>query len=668
MDKHSCKNRNRKPAVLENNEYELQTIEEERVDPQGAKPEYLHELFNINATWTENGRVGGMYAYNVKRMLQELDMIEGVPVHRLDSYIKEHMLRGDQDKDGMLSLSEFLLWFLTEVSAYLPFNCVGGNSTTAPLYNRFVHYMLADCGAGVRRKASGLLMGQFTRMCLECQLTSDEHIARNAAQVASRVAASDRVLGKMESGTRLQFAQLVHALQYLSDKRHIGVDSVLYRIVSFGKVPPIINSKNVNKAYRLVTLENVRDLLIESELEQPLLWTSYECDICGESHSRWVVGNVDNMREYLYACGAHFLPQFRIVNTRNVRAVFHRYNSKLNKGILPPKNHTFEKDTQCREDVATTDVDNEAAGAPSISALRADSTDYDIQEKELSKAQEDLKKAAAEEEEMYRHHVLGPDIWSSAHQAELCCCQYRSLGTMEMQTFWKVCLDNKTIRHSMENDKGLLNSHRLEAAFMTACSIGGVYCKDTSCGIHDAAVSPQDVQNLKASRSSNLPSAGGLRNGVYGTPFEAGNVLLASYQGRRPSANALSPRSARYVASSTSGTPWMGGLPRGAPTPVSLRVRPESGSPASERVLHRQPVPTLTFPQFLEAIRLVAEDIIGHPQVLVSVEMTLWSIFHDMVDIGCPLHGENLDAYYLDKRGTSRAIAEGRRGRRNKSL
>lgn len=52
---------------------------------------------------------------------------------------------------------------------------------------------------------------------------------------------------------------------------------------------------------------------------------------------------------------------------------------------------------------------------------------------------------------------------------------------------------------------------------------------------------------------------------------------------------------------------------------------------------HRAATPTLSFPQFLEALRLVAEDIKGHPHDLAHVEDNLWHILHDVVNPGCPL-------------------------------
>jgi hypothetical protein len=61
-------------------------------------------------------------------------------------------------------------------------------------------------------------------------------------------------------------------------------------------------------------------------------------------------------QDYFHACDANFLPQFSIVNTRNVRAVFHRYNSRLNKGILPPINQAPSKDKQGGGDASNAEV------------------------------------------------------------------------------------------------------------------------------------------------------------------------------------------------------------------------------------------------------------------------------------------------------------------------
>mmetsp|Transcript_30016 Transcript_30016/g.76435 ORF Transcript_30016/g.76435 Transcript_30016/m.76435 type:complete len:108 (-) Transcript_30016:238-561(-) len=87
--------------------------------------------------------------------------------------------------------------------------------------------------------------------------------------------------------------------------------------------------------------------------------------------------------------------------------------------------------------------------------------------------------------------------------------------------------------------------------------------------------------------------------------------------GSRPTSASVGP--------SASGTPW-------SPAALQLNAHASKGSKT-----HRPPTPTLNFIQFLEAIRMVAEDLVGHPQVLVNVEVALWSILRDMVSVGCPL-------------------------------
>lgn len=69
------------------------------------------------------------------------------------------------------------------------------------------------------------------------------------------------------------------------------------------------------------------------------------------------------------------------------------------------------------------------------------------------------------------------------------------------------------------------------------------------------------------------------------------------------------------------------------PSPI-IFAAPE---PVTCQYVHRTPVPTLTFPGFLEALRLLAEDMVGHPQILASVELALWTILHDVAVLQCPL-------------------------------
>lgn len=62
----------------------------------------------------------------------------------------------------------------------------------------------------------------------------------------------------------------------------------------------------------------------------------------------------------------------------------------------------------------------------------------------------------------------------------LCCAR--------TQTWLKVCTDNRTIREAIQTQGSSLTPARLEAAFLAACSISGVYCSDTSAGVHDRCV------------------------------------------------------------------------------------------------------------------------------------------------------------------------------------
>lgn len=61
----------------------------------------------------------------------------------------------------------------------------------------------------------------------------------------------------------------------------------------------------------------------------------------------------------------------------------------------------------------------------------------------------------------------------------------------------------------------------------------------------------------------------------------------------------------------------------GAPSPITLARKYDS---LPGMYAHRPATPTLTFPQLLEAIRLIAEDVVGHPQVGVSHSMEVHNI------------------------------------------
>lgn len=101
-----------------------------------------------------------------------------------------------QDRDGKLSVEEFVVWFLTEVAALLPFKRNGATTLScAPLYNRLVYYMLAGGGPGVRRKVSGLQVGQLMQLCADVGIIDQaETVERNALQIAGTYASCDRAV------------------------------------------------------------------------------------------------------------------------------------------------------------------------------------------------------------------------------------------------------------------------------------------------------------------------------------------------------------------------------------------------------------------------------------------------------------------------------------------
>jgi hypothetical protein len=54
--------------------------------------------------------------------------------------------------------------------------------------------------------------------------------------------------------------------------------------------------------------------------------------VCGKAHSKWMISDVKRLKSYFQDLGAPYLPHLRAVNSRNARAVFHRYCAKFNRG------------------------------------------------------------------------------------------------------------------------------------------------------------------------------------------------------------------------------------------------------------------------------------------------------------------------------------------------
>lgn len=185
-------------------------------------------------------------------------------------------------------------------------------------------------------------------------------------------------------------------------------------------------------------------------LHVPLRWTSYICDVCGKSHSRWTISDPSTLQAYFRQAGAPYLPHFRTVNTRNIRAVFHRYNAKHNKGFLPdediPKTEQRgAEDDNCLDEDTGLDPrgasgSSDAGVALKVRFLEDDCGDADgdginadevLGEEGTSPAGEKTAKVEGDRSE-HTSGCLGPEIWDDASRKAMCCCQYRSLGTMEL--------------------------------------------------------------------------------------------------------------------------------------------------------------------------------------------------------------------------------------------
>jgi hypothetical protein len=391
---------------------------------------------------------------------------------------------------------------------------------------------------------------------------------------------------------------------------------------------------------------------------------TYQCSLCDQLHVRWRLGDTSSLEAHFALAGMEFHPQLAVVNGRNLRIVFNRYNAKFNKGLLPSSRAPCGLTSRpgCRGD----------------EGLQADMWSP---RSHLSSSSECPASTSP----------------SRTSGGPVCPCQVRSLGLMERDTFMRLCLDNRTIQRALKGTNGSLSMEKIEGAFLTTCSIGGLVCGSdvgkaqvSMCRGYPAQVDgPQPASTiaeecssscaspLPTSRSS-IPSsprphsvqcrAGGKCCCVAGahSVWKGGRIgaptpLILScpssprlpFGGRcsvpaSPSATCLSPRpgppksrNAAFVVAD----PLLGGpSPKricSLSTPSTPRLSSARPSKGPQHVwkpsVHRQPAPSLTFPQFLEALRLVAEDLVGHPQVLSSAELAMWSILHDVALLMCVL-------------------------------
>ena len=128
----------------------------------------------------------------------------------------------------------------------------------------------------------------------------------------------------------------------------------------------------------------------------------------------------------------------------------------------------------------------------------------------------------------------------------------------------------------------------------TRVDCAGVYCSDKSSGIHDRPLTDT------------------------GSPAGVGSRWGGSSSSSSVSATARSTYTAYGATFDPAATLSNSAMPAGRP---SIYGRPGSSGAASSRAAgqgkggHRPPTPTLNFVQFMEAIRLICEDLVGHPQV-----------------------------------------------------
>ncbi|GAX76719.1 hypothetical protein CEUSTIGMA_g4165.t1 [Chlamydomonas eustigma] len=491
-------------------------------------PECIIHLFCQYATWDARGTSCAIIYPDFVKLMNDLELMSGLPHNLQDSYAREHVRRIDSGNDGRLSLVDFLTWFFTEVSVILPVGTHAPRQRVTdcgPIYNQFVDYTRIGPGEGSRRGATALNKRQLVRLCCDCSVLTMDPMsssssssfkaasrswrsasARSSGQwgpavkecgtlsVANTMALSNRTLAQLETGSKLQMARFVTTLFHMSNTSGIGIDTILYRIASLGRNPPLINKEHVHE-----------DVISK-------VWACY---LSGEGHDLYEKYS-NEVLDY------HWRRWHTLDKLNMVRSVFHRYNFRLNQGMSPPRQ--------------SMDVDAETASAPV--------KDYD--------------------------DVSFP----------VCCCQYKTMSLMELPTWRKLCSEVPFIAAAVNRSSSHLTPQRIETAFLTASSLGGMQPQDISIGLHDKPGGPMKKGPVSESLTPTKNMIGAPCQEVFGTPFTLGSTTAASAQ-----------RAMEFIRRPGSASP---------------------SSPTSPRYVHRPQVPTLNFIQFIEALRLVAIYIVGN--------------------------------------------------------
>ncbi|PNW88198.1 hypothetical protein CHLRE_01g018700v5 [Chlamydomonas reinhardtii] len=623
-------------------------------------PETLALVFMRYAS-RQDGNNWVVRPQGLRRMLRDMRMLDGVAPEFVDAYIRQLYLRADMDRDGALSFDEFVLWYVSEAAALLPFgkwSCLyRGNHGLTPLYNRYVRICTClelaraggGCGAGsgggaagsperwrpkwlalgggagdggsggggrsweadsVRRQAPGLTVMQLVDMMAAARVTSgsrrEEGEVAGAAKVAlqgcraERVRA-ERVHGQLEGANHLNWLNFMRAL-VLSASKGAGLASVILRVMAEGSPPPARLPPPPPPGEDNELLDS---LFMSSDVEGGAFDMRQEWPPgSGTSHPLWILDSPARLRDQAEAARAILrgplrqltagssgaasspsytpVPQLSRLCGRNLRAAFQRYCAKWNKGPLPPHNPTPAPKAQDGGDSASkapgagTGAGKPAAAAPSPEPLE--------------------------------------DPWAWYWGA--CCCCFRSLTLMEMSAWLRVVGDCATVRAALMAPGSGLTPRRLEHVFTLSASVAGVYLGDDTSGVHDLTVTSgpsSPLQQLPRGRAT--PGLGpGSRYGHVTKSMEGlRHSLRGSLRGSLQQQAAWTPLRDRETDA--------GGGPATSSPPAS---------PSGRTGGHRAPVLALSYVQFLEALRLLAEEMVGHPVTNAKVDAVLLAMLSDI--------------------------------------
>ncbi|KXZ48728.1 hypothetical protein GPECTOR_25g312 [Gonium pectorale] len=500
------------------------------------------------------------------------------------------------DRDGALSLEEFLLWWTSEGAALLPlvgWRCLyWGNHRLIPLYNRFVRVATRTepkrpGGSGVggggggwdfdgstraggggggsrahgweeaskRRQAPGLTVRQLVDMLQAAGVVggclADDREVRGAAKLAlqgvrAERARAERVQGQMEGANHLSWPLFVRTLIITAGKG-MGLPQLLLRLVCEGAaaplrgLPPPPPPGEDNELLDNVFMgSDVEGELFEMEEEVP--------GQAGERQRVWLLSNPDAMKG--------LLDKARVVLKRRLRG-----------SALPPR------------------------FSPHAAASR----------------------------------VCCRNVRAAFHRY---CARWNKVGR---PAWMRLCGDMATLSAALTHSGSGLTPHRLEAVFTYCASIAGVYLQDDSPGVHDMPVPPPRSgrgASMAVGRAA-AEVAGGLPRGRATHSGSAAGRYGATVKGLESMRRSLpvAPRGALRLSSA-----WAPAAASAAAEAAAAGREADSppSSPNGAAGHHRPPVLSLTFVQFLEALRLAAEELVGHPVTNDEVDAVLLSILADI--------------------------------------